>query len=856
LVAAAAALGVLLGPPAALRADVVTIVASKDATLYQDDFGQFANGAGEYMFTGVNGGGAIRRAVVAFDLASAIPPGSVVNSVTITMFLSRTRTGTFTASFHRVTADWGEGTSNAGGEEGGGAPSTPGDATWIHRSYNTVLWTTPGGDFVPTASASRSVGSTGSYIWSSTAALVADVQSFVDNPASNFGWILLCNETVNSTKRFDSRTSLTPSRRPTITVNFTPPPGTGACCFDTSPCRPRTQTDCETQGGVFQGVGTSCTPSPCPPATGACCFGNTTCSVLTQAGCASQGGTYQGDYTPCSPGLCPLVLTPFVDPLPRPAVMQPDTGTAGGAATYTATVTEFQQQLHRDLPPTTVWGINGGYPGPTIEAGCGQPVSVTWVNNLRDLTTGQLRTQHYLPVDLCLDGPDEYGAAARTVFHLHGGVVPHDFDGYPEYTQLPGQQVTYDYPNLQPPATLWYHDHSQGITRLNVYMGLAGFYLLRDPFEQSLGLPAGEYEVPLAIQDRMFNADGTLMYHDEWHDHFFGDTILVNGKVWPYLTVKRGKYRFRLLNGSTSRTYTLALSNSQFFQQIGTEQGLLSAPVQVSSVTLTPGERADIVMDFSVYSAGSQVTLVNSAPAPFPGQPDEGVIPNVMRFVVESATGHTAPLPASLRPVQAIPEALAVRTRDMVLRQLPDDICGGTAWFINGLRWHDVVDMPRLETVEIWRFINRSAVSHPMHPHLVKFLVLDRQVFDVGSNDEVVPVGPRFPPQAGEAGWKDTVDAPPNMITRVIMRFEGYTGHFPFHCHILEHEDNEMMRQFEAMPACTGDYNADLTLTSQDYFHFLADFFPRRPRSDVNRDGRIDSQDFFDFLASFFSGCP
>ena len=131
--------------------------------------------------------------------------------------------------------------------------------------------------------------------------------------------------------------------------------------------------------------------------------------------------------------------------------------------------------------------------------------------------------------------------------HLHGAHVQAEFDGYPEYTFLPGNQDVYTYPNSQLPATLWYHDHALGITRLNNYMGLSGMYLVRDPFEQSLDLPSGEYEIPLVIQDRSFNADGSLQYPNDWEEHFFGNTILVNGKVWPFLAVKTGKYRFRIL---------------------------------------------------------------------------------------------------------------------------------------------------------------------------------------------------------------------------------------------------------------------------------------------------------------------
>jgi spore coat protein A, manganese oxidase len=458
---------------------------------------------------------------------------------------------------------------------------------------------------------------------------------------------------------------------------------------------------------------------------------------------------------------------------------------------------QFQQQLHRDLPPTTVWGFEGSYPGPTIEARTRQPITVNWINDLRD-EQGAYLTSHYLPVDTCMMGPDTEGDKPRTVVHLHGGHVSPENDGYPEHTILPGESVVYDYPNAQPAAPIWYHDHALGITRLNVYMGLAGFYLIRDAIEDALNLPSGEYEIPLAIQDRAFHIDGSLRYPAQWEDHFFGDHILVNGKVWPYLEVKQGRYRFRLLNGSGSRTYRLSLSDNAGFHQIGTDGGLLPAPVAVNEVTLLPGERADVVIDFSGYPAGQEILLTNSAPIHFPGTPGDGVIPEVMKFIVAAQTGHTTPLPAALRPIEILQESAAVEHRDFILHKI-DDPCTGFRWAINGLGWHDLTEFPVLGTTEVWSFINRSGMSHPMHLHLIFFQVLDRQPF-VMDGETVVPTGSRLPPPASEAGWKDTVAVGPFEIVRVIARFEGYLGNYAYHCHILEHEDHEMMRQFVVVP--------------------------------------------------------
>jgi len=382
------------------------------------------------------------------------------------------------------------------------------------------------------------------------------------------------------------------------------------------------------------------------------------------------------------------------------------------------------------------------------------------------------------------------------VTHLHGGHVPAAFDGYPEFTQLPGEQTTYVYPNKQQAATLWYHDHALGITRLNVYLGLAGFYLVRDALESSLALPSGEFEIPLVIQDRTFRGDGSLVYPADWQDHFFGDKNLVNGKVWPFLDVKKGKYRFRLLNGANSRTYTLALSDGATFWQIGSDGGLLPAPIALTSLTLIPGERADVVIDFAGYATGTEILLENSAPAPFPGVPGEGVVPEVMKFVVGSDAGFTTAIPDPLRPLDLLDEADSVLTRDFLLKK-ESEACAGSTWLINGLVWDDVTEFPELGSTEVWRFINESGVTHPMHMHLVSFQVLDRQAFTIVEG-EVVPVGPVLGPDPNEIGWKDTVAANPFEITRVIARFDDYPGLFAYHCHTLEHEDHEMMRQFQA----------------------------------------------------------
>jgi spore coat protein A len=831
--------GLVLAAPAA-RSETVTLDATRDNTLLESATGALSNGAGDSFYAGrTNQTSALdaRRAVLAFDVAGTIPAGSTITAATLTLRLNKTRdTVARTLTLHRLTADWGEGASVPQGNEGDGAPAQTGDATWLHTFYPASFWAAAGGDYDGGASASSSVGTAnGPYSWTSSA-LAADVQGWLDAPATDFGWILLGDESTAMTARgFDSRQANNAANRPKLVVTYTPPSSAGACCAASGACGITTAGACGVAGGTYQGDGESCEPNPCPQPTGACCLADGSCSQQTSAGCTAAGGAYHGHGSSCDAVVCPVLtgacclpgspgscaprtagacsadggsflgletvcgvdLCPFVDALPLPAVAQPVSGSPGAAATYEIDIVQTEQQLHRDLPPTTVWGYEGSYPGPTIEAAANTPVTVVWRNDLRE--NGVLREDHLLPVDTCLHGPDEEGDAPRTVVHLHGGHVPPESDGYPEATFLPGEQATYLYLNQQLPATLWYHDHALGITRLNVYLGLAGFYLLREPGEAALGLPSGAHEVALAIQDRDLAADGALVYPAAWQEAFYGDLMLVNGKVWPYLEVPRGKMRLRVLDGANSRALTLALSDGATFHAIGTEGGLLPEPVPLTSITLTPGERADLVFDFAGYPAGTRLELVNSAPAPFPGSPGVGVLPRVMQFRVTSAIGHTAPLPSSLRPLESLAEGTATVTRTFELQKgAAEGPCGLPAWTINGLRWHDVTEYPVLGETEIWRFVNRSGMAHPMHMHLAMFQILDRQAFTVVDGG-VVPTGNPSPPAAHEAGWKDTVSVNPSEIVRVAVRFENFVGRYPYHCHVLEHEDHEMMRQFQTV---------------------------------------------------------
>ena len=880
-----------------VAAITVDLTASRDATILEEDDAK-ANGAGSYFFAGNTNSANARRALIAFDLGS-IPPGSTITGVSLRLYMSRTQAGSVGVTLHRALDDWTEGPSNAGGQEGDGDAAELGDVTWRYRSYDpsnpagSPQWSTLGGDFVSGASATTSVGGNGSYTWSS-AQMVADVQGWLNAPSTNHGWFVRGPENQTPTaKRFNSRTNNTAAQRPLLTVIYEPPGQSGACCrLGGDICTQETADDCvNIVGGTFQGLGVPCTPGLCADPTGACCAPFGTCSLEGQLDCEGAGGTWQGEDTSCAATDCPVVLEPFLDALPIPRAADPVSGVSGGAATYHVVMQEVQQALHRDLPGVTVWGYgddpattSATFPGPTIEAAAGQPVRIRYLNDLRDTAQGgALRTAHYLNVDHCPHGAHEQ--SARTVVHLHGGHVPPQYDGYPESTFLPGEEAAvcaneplqtckvdadcpapgacdadgaacgadsqcvghggaedcllcepgYVYPNDQLPSNIWFHDHALGITRLNVYMGMASLYIIRDAFEQGLGLPgpaprAGDppgtthYEIPLVIQDRSFRWDPAALqfrldYPAMWHEHFFGDTALVNGKVWPYLDVDRGKYRFRLLNGSNSRAYMLSLdvpgvggSQDLPFHVIGTDGGLLPAPVTVTELTMGPAERYDVIVDFACadppactapLAPGTQVVLANAEETP--GAPP---LPSIMQFVVQSTTGFTDPIPATLRPMEVLDPSTAVRTRQFLLRKSAEP-CSGQAWYIKsrsedgvdvGQLWNDVTEFPQLGTTEIWEFANPTVVPHPMHMHLLFFQIVERQAFTL-IDDQIVPVGEPIPPAPEERGFKDTARTEPGELLRIVARFDGFEGKYPYHCHILEHEDHEMMRQFQTVKA-------------------------------------------------------
>jgi spore coat protein A, manganese oxidase len=455
---------------------------------------------------------------------------------------------------------------------------------------------------------------------------------------------------------------------------------------------------------------------------------------------------------------------------------------------YRALMRETETQIHRDLPSVRVWSYSGSVPGPTIEAKSGQGLLVEWRN--------ELPKKHFLPVDPRLCGKAEPLPEVRAVVHVHGAKARPESDGYPENWFLPGNSTVSHYPCRQEAALLWYHDHAMGISRLNQYAGLFGLFVIRDEVEDGLALPRGAFEIPLVIFDRLLDENGQLYYPKSnmpeapWVPEVHGDAILVNGKLYPYLDVEPRAYRFRVVNASNSRFYYLSLSNGGRFSQIGTDQGLLGAPAEIERATVAPAERADLVIDFSAW-AGQQIVLKSLA---F----------ELMQFRVARGTSAGAvPLPRTLRPVARLEPERAKKTRTLTLNEYQDPKTHMMLMLLNGTRWSaPVTETPELDSIEIWELVNTTEDTHPIHLHLVRFQVLDRQPFDVDeylASGKMKRLGDRLLPAPEEAGWKDTVRADSGLITRIIIKFEGFEGRYAWHCHVLEHEANEMMRPYQVV---------------------------------------------------------
>ncbi|MET8472983.1 multicopper oxidase family protein [Streptomyces sp. NPDC006422] len=477
----------------------------------------------------------------------------------------------------------------------------------------------------------------------------------------------------------------------------------------------------------------------------------------------------------------------FAVPLPIPPTARP-VGREDGTDRF-----EVEQKVASvEIVPgrrTTIWGYDGVFPGPTFTGRTGRGAVVHVLNSL--------------PVP--------------TSTHLHGGVTPPDSDGYPTDLVVPTERCgerlraghgmhtpsaarrlspgskAYEYPLEQRAATLWYHDHRMDFSAPQVWRGLAGFFLVHDDEEERLPLPGGEKDVPLLLCDRAFAEDGEFRYpakapdcmgepgvRAEFMDGVLGDVQLVNGAPWPVLDVSATRHRLRLLNASNARRYRLTLSPGPRqgvpFTQIGSDGGLLARPRGHREIPLAPGERHDVVVDFSGHPVGTEVTLENTL--------GHGRMRQVMRFRVVRRERDDTHVPTRLSTTaEPLDPASAAHVRRFDFRRTNagDD---RAMWTVNGRPFSvsDVLAEPRLGTVERWRFT--SDFHHPVHLHLAHFQVVARD---------------GRPPRATDAGWKDTVDVRPYEVVDVLARFTGHRGRYMLHCHNLEHEDMAMMANFEVV---------------------------------------------------------
>jgi FtsP/CotA-like multicopper oxidase with cupredoxin domain len=578
--------------------------------------------------------------------------------------------------------------------------------------------------------------------------------------------------------------------------------------------------------------------------------------------------------TPC--------LAPFVDALPVPRRLI--AGEHGGR--LTVRIRGGTHHFHRDLPVSRIWGYDGTAPGPTIEADRGQPVTIEWRNELDSrlpvvvTVAPEAADADGVPVQ-CVPGlsggtPDDQAAAiaGHTVVHLHGGLTPASYDGWAENLFAPGQHAVFHYPMDQRAALLWYHDHVMGVTKYDVYAGLAGLWIVRDERERELGLPEGlPFELPLLIQDRNFDLDdqdrltGQLVHKtDPEVMEAFAPFTTVNGKVWPVLDVQPATYRFRVINGSNARTYRLVLLGDDEpeldrITQIGTDHGLLRTPARVPSdgLVLASAERADLLVDFSDLEPGSELTLLNTAAAPFDGTPFpaadarnaadlDGLLPypQVMRFRViqapvtrrkiphQLATDYRPPTPEALagaprRAIALVERELEGEPNMLTMRELaiaPDTHAGPlltlteggqtTSYRVVAAHFEDATTFfPVLGEYEVWRLINLTEDTHPIHLHLDPFQILSRRAIrhevpadGIDDSDLAASVTLERDPDNdldhaiddNERGLKDTIRVNPNEIVEIAVRFTTYAGRYMYHCHILEHEDRDMMRPFVTMP--------------------------------------------------------
>ncbi|KAK9091707.1 hypothetical protein Sjap_024884 [Stephania japonica] len=492
-------------------------------------------------------------------------------------------------------------------------------------------------------------------------------------------------------------------------------------------------------------------------------------------------------------------------------------------------------KFHRDLPSTPVFAYGTSLdtatiPGPTIETIHGVQTSITWQNHLPP--------RHILPWDPTIPTAVSKHNGVPTVVHVHGGIHEPQSDGNAnawftnQFTEIgpTWSQKTYSYNNKQHPGTLWYHDHAMGLTRVNLLAGLIGAYIIRDPSQEGpLQLPLDQ---PLIVFDRSFYTDGSIYMnrtgnnptiHPTWRPEYFGDVIIVNGKVWPRMTVHRRKYRFRIINASNARYYRFYFTNGLSFVHVGSDSAYLPRPVEVDKFVMAPSEIADVIVDFSTVGYDS-VLLANDAPYPFPsGTPVDEFNSKIMKFVIKGGRKTDMwKVPSSLIRYPTPESSTISTTRYISMYEYTSGTGEPTHLYINGKSYDEpATEIVKVGSTEIWDVINLTADNHPLHVHLGLLGVLDqRELVNVEEfkacmmkmNDamkchvENYARGDIVQAAEHERGWKNVVKMSPGFLTRVVVRFafihsdESYPFDataepgYAYHCHILDHEDNVMIR--------------------------------------------------------------
>lgn len=455
---------------------------------------------------------------------------------------------------------------------------------------------------------------------------------------------------------------------------------------------------------------------------------------------------------------------------------------------YSMTIESFQAQIYPNLGPANLVGYNGMAPGPLYIVERGHETIIRCLNK---------------------------GSQSSAV-HLHGSATHATWDGWASDEMQVGQWKDYYYPNYESGRSMWYHDHADGHTSVNAYFGQAGAYIIHDPAEDSLGLPSGKYDVPLAITDKIYQSNGDLVSPASETINFFGDTIHVNGQPWPYLSVEPRKYRFRIYDMSLSRPYDLyfedANANMVNFQVIASDCGLFGSPVAVTDVVIAMGERYEVVVDFAAY-AGQNITLKNSMQVP---QIDEFEnTDKVMMFAVGktvSDSSNNGAVPSTLNGDIPWPTQ-----RTTVDHTFEFQMGGDAQWTINGIAFSDInnriLAKPPQGATELWELRHAGGPAvHPVHIHMVNLQVVSR----TGGSRGVLPYE--------SAGMKDTVLLEPGEVVHVLAAYAPWDGLYMFHCHNLIHEDHAMMAVMNVtlLESLGYDFNTTTGYADPDDASFVA----------------------------------